>query len=507
MMDYSTKFDIQKQSLNDDKTTNQATSHDGSAKEFSTNGAFDNLKNNLSDDELTKQGTLLSDSNRDKASKGAFEKRFFNSVADSTTPVVETKEKTKWPVQSATIQLTTAIMGSGWLNIPKAFGIYGLGLGLILVFAAAINQMIALYLYTELCKAFKNKESYGELMRAVLGKKPAMFLDCMFVLNLFGTLIAYSLVINNLLTNVVERPLASLFDFQDDTNFHKILSISIFMGVILLTMPLQLMTDTKKLSSLGFLSIVTLLFIQVLIGLQTPSYRIENDITSNFKYFDVSNTLVSLQSIGIFTFSIYVFDCLFIIKKGMGKAATQENLMKVGSISVTMMCLPFAAVGLLGYASFGHKVTGLDLFVLRPALSGSTDIAMDIGKILLVGAIILSNISRVVALKTLLFEMTGKQITWKRNVIFTTSFMFIPALIAFVYPDVNDWVSLQGSLCMASLGFLFPGLMGIKMYCGKGNKLAVILIAIWCSIMVTISYASAFVTICKMIGVLHPEIN
>ena len=154
------------------------------------------------------------------------------------------------------------------------------------------------------------------------------------------------------------------------------------------------------------------------------------------------STLVFLQNIGIFTFAIYIFDCLFIIRKGMGKSATQKNLIKMGSMSVTIICLPFAAVGVLGYVSFGHKVTGIDLFVLRPALGGSADITMSIGKILLIGALILSNISRVVALKTLLFEMVSKKISWKRNVIFTTSFMFMPALIAFVYPDVNDWVSL-----------------------------------------------------------------
>lgn len=242
--------------------------------------------------------------------------------------------------------------------------------------------------------------------------------------------------------NVLEKPIASLLSVTDDANYRGIITISLYMAVTLATMPLQLMTDSKKMGKLGFLSLVAVVYVLAIMVYETPQFRLENHILNDYKMFDFSNPLVFLQNIGIFVFSLYVFDCLFMIKKSMGKAATQQNLMKVGIASVSIMYIPFAAAGILGYASFGHAVTGIDIFALRPSLAGSSDIAMKIGIVLIILALILSYNARVVALKQLIFEVTDKELTWKRNVIFSTVLMFLPTLIAYVYPDVNDWVGL-----------------------------------------------------------------
>lgn len=242
--------------------------------------------------------------------------------------------------------------------------------------------------------------------------------------------------------NILEKPIASILSVIDDANFRGIVTISLFMAVTLATMPLQLMTDSKSIGKLGFLSLLAVVIVLGIMAYETPQFRLENHILNDYKMFDFSNPLVFLQNIGIFIFSLYIFDCLFMIKKSMGKAATQQNLMKVGTTSVSIMYIPFAAAGVLGYASFGKEITGIDLFALRPSLAGSSDIAMKIGIVLIVLSLILSYNARVVALKQLIFEITEKELTWKRNVIFSTCLMFVPTLIAYVYPNVNDWVGL-----------------------------------------------------------------
>jgi hypothetical protein len=53
----------------------------------------------------------------------------------SPAKVIEPKR----PVLSAAVTLTVTCMGSGWLTLPKAFGIYGLVSGMILMTFAGLN--------------------------------------------------------------------------------------------------------------------------------------------------------------------------------------------------------------------------------------------------------------------------------------------------------------------------------------------------------------------------------
>jgi len=99
--------------------------------------------------------------------------------------------------------------------------------------------------------------------------------------------------------------------------------------------------------------------------------------------------------------------------------------------------------------------------------------------------------------------MTNKEITWKRNVIFTTGFMLIPSLIGFVYPNVSDWVGLIGGFCMTSLGITFPAIIGLKFYWNKNQFVIVALIAMWAVVMSTLGYCSGVLTLMKMMGVIH----
>ena len=103
------------------------------------------------------------------------------------------------------------------------------------------------------------------------------------------------------------------------------------------------------------------------------------------------------------------------------------------------------------------------------------------------------------------FDMMGKKITTKNNLLWTACTMFIPSIIAFVYPSVNDWVSLLGAFCMATLLIGLPGVIGLYIFKQKGKKLQFVLILIWVIFWIGISYTSAVLTALKMIGVLKLE--
>jgi hypothetical protein len=237
----------------------------------------------------------------------------------------------------------------------------------------------------------------------------------------------------------------------------------------------------------------------LLVSIQTPSYKTHFN-QSGTSLVNYDDPLLLLQSIGMFTFALYLMDCLFLVKNDMGKAGTSKNVLKMGASSILMMLVPFYIIGVLGYLSFGDAVKNIDLFPIRPALPGDSDIYMKIAQCLVIVSVSLANITRVIALKLHVFDMAGKPITWKRNVLWTMATCYIPSLIAWVYPDVNDWVSLLGAFCMTTLMIAFPAAMGILYYRKRKAWVAVCAVSAWLVLWVLVGYSSAILTIMKMIG-------
>lgn len=291
-------------------------------------------------------------------------------------------------------------MGSGWLTLPKAFGIYGVASGLILMAMSSISSIIAIKILAKMMNEYKINSTYPLLVKEVLGNGAKNIINILYSLCLFGTLLAYGLVCNKFFCNVFEKPLASLFEANDNENFQKIVSLSAFMLLVFISLPLMLMTDTSKFGSLSFVSVATLFFVMTLICVQSPSYSVEYNPTNEMKMFNnLDNPLMLLQNISLFTFSLYMLDVFFLVTNGLGKAATEKNIMKISTVSVSTLLVPFVVIGILGYISFGSSVTSLDLFPARPALLGSSDLMMNIAQVLIIFGVCLGNISRFIAFK------------------------------------------------------------------------------------------------------------
>jgi len=81
--------------------------------------------------------------------------------------------------------------------------------------------------------------------------------------------------------------------------------------------------------------------------------------------------------------------------------------------------------------------------------------------------------------------------------------MFVPGMIGYVYPAVNDWVGLVGSVCMTSLGCTFPSIMIIKeMRLNEEKKWKIYCVMVWGLVFTTLGYTSGLFTILKMVHVI-----
>ena len=454
----------------------------------------DKLQDTTSDDKISP--TVIK---RSKDLENKFTIGDFSTKASETSTTV--KKEPSMPVLSATISFVSTTMGSGWLTLPKAFATYGLGLGLIMMTFSGINGQIALKLFAKASRKYKGTENYAQLVYDSCGVRTKNLLNTVFTINLIGTLIAYTLVANTLVCTVFESITARLFGFNDDSTFHSVFSFSSYMVFSFITIPVQLMNNTSKFSNVGYLCIGTLFYIMILAAFQSNDYINHFRDDTQISFFKFNNPLLLLQDAGVFTFALYFMDTVFLIRNDMGSAATEKNIMKMGVYGIITMLIPFFAIGTLGYVSLGDAAINVDIFPERPALPGSSDILMSIGMIGIILSITLANLSRSIAMKCHIFDMMGKKITWKRNVIWTLVTMQIPSFIAFSYPAVNDWVSLLGAFCMATLLILLPGVIGMIIYKKRGENCKFALILIWVIVWISISYTSGILTLLKMVGI------
>ena len=95
------------------------------------------------------------------------------------------------PLLGLTLSFITGSVGSGWLAIPKAFSIFGLVSGIFLFTVSTLNSIIAVKLLSNLMCYYKNCDFYSDMVQAILGKKWKMAHSVIYLLNLFGSCIAY----------------------------------------------------------------------------------------------------------------------------------------------------------------------------------------------------------------------------------------------------------------------------------------------------------------------------
>lgn len=254
------------------------------------------------------------------------------------------------------------------------------------------------------------------------------------------------------------------------------------------------------------MGVATTIYILAVVCIQAPSYKEAYNPKIDILATE-TNPLLIIENLGLFFFALYCMDCYFMVREDMGKQAKRKNFMKVGVSTVTICFVIFLALGLMAYLSMGDKILslGIDIYANRPALEGSSDMAMVIGKILILFTILASNITRVIAFKKHFFDMLGRELTKKANIIFTVCFMFLPCIIAFAYPEVLDWVGLCGAFCNSSLGVGFPALMGWKYYWSKNKKPQAFAVAFWGITVQAAFYMATFLTLLKMFGAYTPK--
>eukprot|EP01029_Cantina_marsupialis_P006109 TRINITY_DN1664_c0_g1_i1.p1 TRINITY_DN1664_c0_g1~~TRINITY_DN1664_c0_g1_i1.p1 ORF type:complete len:509 (-),score=168.41 TRINITY_DN1664_c0_g1_i1:978-2504(-) len=336
-------------------------------------------------------------------------------------------------------------VGAGMLAIPGAYNNAGIVLGTIMMFGIwFINQ----YSMSVICEVSEkvNAFSLRELATKTLDKKQALFAEYSIMLFCFGPVIAYCIVVGDLLPELVGK-----------TGLDGIWSNREFVMTVVcicIMVPLSLLPNMK---SLAFSSLVAVVCVFYVCGVIT------------YKFFDVAgsekglpdikyvNFTGGIKAIPSLIFSFFIHNNIIKIFEEL-KTRTMARMNIIIRCGVGIVGFLYCIAGGFGFLAFGEEIEDniLDNF-------DNSNVFYAIAQLGIVFIVIVSFPMWVFALRNSYNSLfhKGEPFNWTRHIILTLIIDAISLACALGIPDIGVVFGIFG-VAPIYVGFLLPLLAAMK---------------------------------------------
>lgn len=392
----------------------------------------------------------------------------------------EEEEKTcsmkEGSVQGGVFALSSLALGTGAFSIPIRCTQIGLFWYIIFILVGAAA---AYWTLTNLIKSAKkiNGEDYSPSVKGIIGKCPAIFLDIVIIIYLFGVFIQYQVIIYSL----IGRTYYELFgDKNEYINFDQYekevwdlakLKFPIMFITTALVSPLCLLKDISKMRFASMFGVCALIYCIIVVVIQTPwfysdyleQYK-EDDPNTHANWFDISKGFGA--ELNFFTGVATVF---FTYSCHPGafpvyKTLKQNNKNKINTVFLRSICLDliiYIFIAICGFMTAPLKPQSLIIY--RESVF-ENDIFMTIAKIALALDLFLSLPANYASYRCSFFMLVFNtdKIDNSRNFLITIPTLIISTLIGALYKDILSYISFFGGFGSSIMCYLIPGALMVK---------------------------------------------
>lgn len=375
-------------------------------------------------------------------------------------------------VRGSIFAISSLALGTGCLSLPIRFTQMGMAWGLVFL---TIAGGIAYWTLTLMIKAAqKSKEKdYSRLVKDCLGKGPAVFLDCVILLYIFGVLISYQVIIYSLIGRVYfyfSGKEGTFETFEANTWLTPVFKFPIMLGMCVILIPMCLLKDISKMRFTSLFSIASLIYVIIVIIAQSPSYysnfleKKKSDPSINANFYDLTKAfgynLIFFPCLATLFFSFTCHAGAFPVYKTLQNPVSRR-MNKVFRRSILLDLFIYYCVGICGFLT--APVNAPPLIIYREPL-GNSDILMTIGKIGMCLNLMLSTPANYNAFRISFFEVVWGEDTIGdlKNYLVTIPVLLITTIIGALYSDIIAYITLLGGFCSVIITFLFPGLLYVK---------------------------------------------
>lgn len=247
-------------------------------------------------------------------------------------------------VRHSILTLTTTAMGGGVLAMSYMMRINGLALGLASLLVAAVIAALSITVLMEMT-ALTRKDSFASLFAHCAGPMAGPVLDFMLFLYGNGACVGYLVFLSDFIPALVTSVAPHCAPVLQGRE------VAITASALLL-LPLVLQKDVSALRCIAPISIISLIYMAVVIGAQTPSTFHRNHGPASGGRLELAN--FGLQFPEAFTLCTFAFNChlnVIPVADSMIRA-TKARICKVSLRANLIEFVFYAFIGVCGYLSF-----------------------------------------------------------------------------------------------------------------------------------------------------------
>jgi len=393
-------------------------------------------------------------------------------------------------VQSSIYTLCSCVIGSGVMGLPLAVYRCGFLLGTSMLVLGGVTCSIY---YKVMVKAadLTKQYNYVGIVDSLYGTAWKQFSQFTLILYSLGMLCSYQAMIAQFLNSVLH----SLGVFVTPTGEAYRILIILFMNSCVL-FPLSLFRQLSSLRYASVISVVSCLYISLVIFLQTPAYLMEKpEIWAHFRLFKFEISIIDALCITLFAFE--ATRAIPIVYSEL-KKRNAARMGKVIDTSNQLVLTLYLFIGIFGYLS--HIDNMPSLIVFRPPLVSvsGTDWPMVIARLwialtLSMGVPINIHVTRVNI--SHYFPSNYKE-NLCVHVLVTVLVLVCTMVMAILVPDALIYFKLIGGVFSVIVGKVIPTMVYYKLEKDR-TKFAALLL--WTLVLTGLGFSSAFLTLINLL--------
>eukprot|EP01084_Bolivina_argentea_P004688 8898_1 len=391
------------------------------------------------------------------------EKSVMESVRLSRTLSMQMNEETeiiasKSSIVGCVFNYTNSIIGAGIIGLPYALHIAGFYYGIILLILVSLLIDYGVRHLVE-CGVSKNKLDYELIVEYQFGKRGYYTVTLFMFLFAYGAMVAYHIVIGDTITPIVHYA-------NTNGDYHKIYNqrwfiITIFSIIFMLPLSLlKNMASLDKTSALSFVCVIVIVFTVTIQGAKVSPYNDLNQL-------NVEHLLINQQwfaGAGTMAFAFVCHHNTFVVFNSLkNNTARRWGITTHLSLAISVFFSMWLAIA--GFVNFQTETKGDILNNFRydnPAINFARGLLALTMVFTYPMELFVARYSILQSLKLRNVINAGNENKW---FYFITILLWFSTLIigAFIY-DISVVLELVGVVCGATVGFILPGLVSLRVF-------------------------------------------
>ena len=416
-------------------------------------------------------------------------------------------------IQGSVFSLSSMALGTGAFALPIRCSQIGcVWFCLSIIFGSIITYWTLSNLIKSARKVYG--EEYSTSVKKILGKIPAIIIDFILMLYLFGIIIQFSVIIYALIGRTYFEFFVDKTEYLEFDSFKTniwnlyYIKLPVMFGLTALLIPLCLLKDISKMRFTSMIGVFALIYSILVVVIETPwfykdyidnVYR-EDDSETHANWFDITKGFTS--DLNFFSSIATIFFCYtchpgaFPVFKSL-KYNNEKRINQVFLRSIGLDLIIYLSIAICGFLT--SPISKEPLIIFRKSIF-KNDIFMNIAKISLALDLYLSipvNYNSFRMSFFILVFKTNRIDTWK-NIFVTLPVLILATFIGAIFEDILSYIALLGGFCCSIICFLIPGCLMVKTSKEKIYSIRNILTIIIIGLLCCIGFTAGVLTVIKI---------